>query len=65
MSATDRYFSVPRKKTIRASEDWWAEPRERLDVIVTDESPINTGLVDQYENPIMRTVQRGPLGFCR
>jgi len=48
-----------------AGDDYWPAPREPFDVIVTDDTPEDTGLVDQYGVPLRRRSPRGPLGFCR
>lgn len=53
------------KRAIRCEDDMWIEPRERLDVIIVSDDPVNTGLVDQRGIPIMRVPSRRPLGFCR
>ena len=60
-----RYVAILPPRTVRASDDWWPEPRESFDVLVTDDRPIDTGLVDQHGTPIMRLSDRSPLGFCR
>lgn len=52
-------------KVIRAEDEWWPENRDSMDVIVTDEHPVDTGLVDQNGVPIMRLSSRIPMGFCR
>lgn len=52
-------------KQIRAEDGWWPETRERMDAIIVDDTPVNTGLVDQRGVPIVRLSSRGPLGFCR
>jgi hypothetical protein len=64
MSVT-RYITKTTKRAIRCEDYVWAEPRERLDVIIVSDDPIDTGLVDQHGTPIMRVSSRAPLGFCR
>lgn len=46
-------------------EDDWSFGRESMDVIVQDDDPVDTGLVDQHGNKIMRLPDRAPMGFCR
>ncbi len=64
MSAS-RYIARVPKRAIRVEDDWWPANRETLDVIVTDDGAVKTGLVDQHGTLIMRLPSRGPLGFCR
>jgi hypothetical protein len=46
-------------------DDWWPS-RETVDVIVADEAgAVDTGLLDQFGQPIRRRPVRRPVGFCR
>ena len=56
---------VPMKRAIRCEDDWWPESRERMDVIIASDDPVDTGLVDQHGIPIMRLPAKSRLGFCR
>lgn len=64
MTSAPRYITRA-KRAIRAEDDWYPESRERLDVIIVSDEPMDTGLVDQFDVPIMRVSSRGPVGFCR
>lgn len=60
-----RYISRVHPRLVRAEDEWYPENRERLDVIVVEDSPVDTGLVDHHGVPIMRITSRAPVGFCR
>lgn len=53
------------KRSVRAEDDWYPESRERLDVIIASDEPVDTGLVDQFDIPIMRLSSKLPMGVCR
>ena len=58
------YRAVPARRP-KAWDDYWPETRETLDVIVTDDDPVETGLIDQHGNKIVRLSPRQTMGFCR
>jgi len=59
------YVAAPhRPRSVEAGDDWWPEPRETIDVVITSEVlSINTGLVDQYGMTIWRYPRQYKLGF--
>lgn len=60
-----KYVTRITRRLVRAEDEWWPENRETIDVVVTDDHPVNTGLVDQNGVPIMRISPKSPMGFCR
>jgi len=50
---------------IEAGDDWYPEERGRIDVIIPDDKPQNTGLLDADGTPIYRVEVRAPIGFMR
>jgi hypothetical protein len=61
------YETSPRQRPVAslAFDDVWGNPRDGIDVIVTDDRTVDTGLLDQHGNRITRRSARVPLGFCR
>lgn len=55
----------PLAKRQRAYEEEWfeEEPHRTITVHETDDSPIQTGLVDANGTPLYRTKVRVPIGF--
>ena len=52
-------------RQIDLGDDWWPS-RETIDVIVPEEpEPVDTGLLDQFGEPIKRRPVRHPIGFRR
>lgn len=62
---SSHYRAISRHRLLEAGDDIWAEPTVTMEVVVEDNTPIDTGLVDQHGNKIMRIMPRAPLGFCR
>jgi hypothetical protein len=61
---TRRYIvSAIAPRSIAAGDDWYSDPRETINVIVDDQGPTNTGLVDQYGVTIYRLPGRERCGF--
>lgn len=60
-----RYFAKPTcKKSLQvAAVDWWDAPPMISNVTVSDHDAIDTGLVDQHGDQIMRAPN--PCGFGR
>ena len=52
-------------RSIDTGDEFWAEARETIDIIVAEEEPVETGLVDQWGKPIRRYPKRNPVGFMR
>lgn len=60
----NRYVSLAlRPRSIAADDDWWSETRETVNVIIDDDVPQDTGLVDQHGTKIYRTPVRERCGF--
>lgn len=60
------YRTITRRpRAFLAGDDYIEEERQTCEVVVDEDSPIDTGLVDHHGNKIMRITQRGPMGFCR
>ena len=56
-------ISSPRQ--IDLGDEWWPG-RRSVEVIVPEEhAAVDTGLLDQFGQPIMRHPVRRPVGFCR
>ena len=53
-------------RLLEMGDDWWPS-RETLDVIVADEESgsVDTGVLDQFGEPIRRQPVRHPMGFRR
>jgi len=46
-------------------DEWWPG-RESVEVIMPeDDAAVDTGLLDQFGQPIKRHPVRRPIGFCR
>lgn len=57
---------VPRApKRVHLEDEWYPEPRETMEIIITSDEPQDTGLLDQHGTPLMRVVSKAPMGFCR
>ena len=59
-----RYVTLPVKAVI-AEDEWYASESRKIDVLVPDDQPEATGLLDADGHMLYRVVSRGPLGFCR
>ena len=59
-----RYVTRPAKAVI-AEDEWYESESRKIDVLVPDDQPEATGLLDADGNMLYRVVRRGPLGFCR
>ncbi|MGA9315581.1 MAG: hypothetical protein WBV77_13255 [Solirubrobacteraceae bacterium] len=43
--------------------DGYEPPRDTMEVIVTDDRPVDTGLLDAHGNKLYREPTRRPIGF--
>ena len=58
---TPRYaYMKPRPK---AYDYGYSDSRETMDVTLTEEAPVDTGLVDQFGVPIVRLPDKRRVGF--
>ena len=48
---------------LRLEDDYWPQARDRLEVIVEDDRPADTGLLDEFGVRIFRVKKREKLGF--
>ena len=60
-----RYVSRIAVRAVHCEDDVWPMPRETIDVVVVEDDPVHTGLVDHLGVPIMRLSSKAPIGFCR
>lgn len=58
-----RYTTKPR--AVECGDDWLETSPTRCDVIVSEDCPADTGLLDNLGNKIYRVPTRAPLGFTR
>lgn len=62
-----RYVAIHDRKP-KVTSDWWADDRQgpsTISVIVSDDSPIATGLYDASGTLLYRIEDRFPCGFTR
>lgn len=57
-----RYVREP-ARGFRVSDDYYFEERQTVEVIVCDEEPVDTGLVDEFGVRLFRVRERGKVGF--
>lgn len=63
MSAARYIVSSKPPRQIAAGDDWYPETRETVTVIVEDDKPTDTGLIDQHGVPIYRVPNRERCGY--
>lgn len=59
-----KYHIAPRHiRRPRADDDYWPDLPATMDVIVVEDHPVDTGLVDEFGVTIWRTSMRERVGF--
>jgi hypothetical protein len=50
-------------KAVECGDEWWEPAAAHIDVLVTDDKPEDTGLLDQFGERLYRLPEREPIGF--
>lgn len=56
-------YTTHRPRAIFVEDAYWPEPPVRMEVIIEQDAPVDTGLVDEFGTTIYRVPERRRVGF--